>query len=197
MDSLTLIITTSASVIAIIVGFIQLRKWRSQRKSRPYLDMEVRYTGYQSTNKGISPNAMPRQGENYFRNDETLHVFEHNRVIEISIINNSEEIAFYPQLFICEESIQPVFLAFDTLVPIEPVNVRSLSGTYTELEEKIPRERTQAGNFPSVEQKENFSVLIQYQNTKRTKFFTVITGLTNGVEHLTSMPHGYIPMTHI
>lgn len=181
---------TIATIIGGIVGVVQLVKW-VRSTPRPYLDFDIRYGGGTSRPLGISPRARPNPGEDFFRADETLHCYELTKKFTISLINNSEVAALYPTLYIYKNSFKPKISRFNSLTPVKSHETLTLNAAHMQVEEKLPRERTQLENFPSIELKTKFRLVVEYQDAKRKKFYTLFDGSNNQSQYIKRLPKDF------
>jgi hypothetical protein len=139
---------------------------------RPRLDIKLQYKGGSTVNLGISPAARPNPGEDYFRADETFHVFELVRKITLTLVNNSDSAAFYPKIHLHSDSLQLSLAPLDSVYPVKAHEHREIECYYSEKEVKLPRDRTDLMNFPTREQKESVNILVEYQDSNQNKYYT-------------------------
>lgn len=182
-----IIITT---VIGGVVGLVQLIKWL-KKSGRPYVDVQLRFEGGQSIPLGISPRARPNPGENFFRADESLHCYELRKKISIILINNSEVAALYPKLYIHNDSFKPVVAKFNNLVPLKAHETIFLQAEYSEIEEKLPKHRTQLENFPSEVLRKNLKMIVEYQDSQRKKYYSMLDGSNNQTKYVRKIAKGF------
>ena len=189
-----------ATIIGLVVGIVQLYKWLKkpkesvrydqQSKVRPFIDIDVSYVRPSSKPRGISPNAAPNPGQNYYIASETLKLWELEINIVVTLVNNSDTAALYPKLYVHEDSFKPTFGGLNASQPIRPYDSIAIEGSCTKLEERIPRERTSPHDFPSQKAKNNFKLLVEYQNKDQEVFYTLFTG-DYGNKYLEVRPDGF------
>ncbi len=190
-----------ATLIGGAVAVVQLIKWLKKPKEpvevkgssevRPFVDVEVSYQGGSSGSRGRSPNAKPNPGQNYFIADETLNIWELKRKIVISLVNNSDVAALYPKVRVHPESFQPKLGRLNEVQPIKAHESVQIECSYTETEEKIPRERTKLDHFPSAEQKNDLRILVEYQSSNRITYYTLFSGQGKKNEYFEVRPDGF------
>jgi hypothetical protein len=155
-------------IVAVITAVIPyLRKRFSER---PRLEMIAKWNGGSSAPKGLSM-------RNEFVNgvvelEKAIQVFELRYRYILTIFNNSDQTAYYPMLYFDSGG-------YDMKVqelPPHPISNSAQIDLKIELvmiEEATGWERTDTSEFPLA--LEGANILLEYQNSHRIKFYTMIT----------------------
>lgn len=161
-------------IIGIVVGLIVAivpYLW-NKYFARPELTIEIIKDGGTSSPRGLSSkNKVNEEGS--IDGFTAIRVFELTWKFQIRITNNSELTAFYPDLTFNPNG--PKFNLIDklnTFQPIQPIETIVLKAENKKYEEKIGGDRTDVG----IQMPEEFSdlgLLLSYNNSHKSKFFTL------------------------
>ena len=178
-------------IIGIIIAIIPY--FRRKYILRPELTIEiVKAGGGSSSPRGLSPRNKVNE-EGFIDGNTAINVFELNWRFKIKITNNSDLIAFYPELEFNPHG--PKFTLIDKLDhlrPIEPAETVELKVEYRKYEEKTGQERTNVGRDTPPEF-DDLGLLLSYQSSKKIKFYTLyeFNGTGNKYKFLRKGPKEY------
>ena len=157
-------------LIGIIIAIIPYL--RRKYFLRPDLTIEIVSDGGSSSSIGLSSkNVVTNEG--YIYGNNAIRVFELNWRFKVRIINNSDLIAFYPELEFNPNG--PKFMLIDKLnklEPIEPAETIELKVEYRKYEEKIGKDRTNVDREIPPEFND-LGILLSYQSPKKSSFYTL------------------------
>lgn len=157
---------------------------------RPELTIEIVKDGGMSSPRGLShKNKVNEDG--YIDGRTAIRVFELNWKFQIKVTNNSELTAFYPELAFNPNG--PKFNLTDklnSLQPIKPTETLVLRADYRKYEEKTGEERTDVGRQMPEEFGE-LGILLTYQNSHKSKFYTLFDFNDKTNKFLNKRPNEY------
>lgn len=166
-------LSLAVGILSIIVGIIiaSIPYFRSKYILRPELTVDVNYIDGKSSPIGLSNRNDFSKG--YTIADTAIRIFELTWRFEITITNNSDQIALYPELI--SDPNGPKFTQIDNiniLTPIKPAESLTLEAKYKKYEESTGSERTYISEVGPDELKD-LNILLSYKNLKKRSFFTL------------------------
>jgi hypothetical protein len=175
-------------ILAIIIALIPFL-WKKYI-SRPEVTIEIMKIGGSSSLRGLSHKNKVNE-EGYIDRNNAINIFELTWQFNIRITNNSELTAFYPELNFNPNG--PKFILLDKLNKLQPIKTTEsieISVEYRKYEEKTGEERTIPGNEMPIEFTD-LGLLLTYQNSYKTVFYTLYNFSNNQNEFLKKRPSEY------
>lgn len=172
-----IVIGIAGIVVGILIAVIPY--FRRKYFLRPELTIEIIKDGGSSSPRGLSAKNKVNE-EGYIDGHTAIRVFELTWRFKIRITNNSDFTAFYPHLEFNPNG--PKFKIIDklnSLQPIKPTEPIELKAEYNKYEEKSGQDRTNVGRHMPPEF-EDLGILLEYQNSKKSKFYTLYDYNTDG-----------------
>jgi hypothetical protein len=185
MEHIIAILSILFAIVIAIIPFL----W-NRYIERPEVTIEIINNGGSSSPKGISAKNTVNE-EGYIDGNNAILIFELTWIFKIRITNNSELTAFYPKLNFNPNG--PRFSLIDKLNELQPIKSAEtieLNFEYRKFEEKSGKERTLVGR----EMPEEFSdlgILLAYQNSYKTDFYTLYYFSENRSVFLRKKPREY------
>lgn len=137
----------------------------------PYLTLEIKLRECQSSPIGFS-NESILTSEGYIDGDEEIQFFEIECKLEFIIRNNSNNSAFFPKLYIINNSINLTEIdKINYNDPIKACDLKIIQYKYIYKEKKTIGKRSDLNEFPV--QMENLEILLSYKNESNTNFYTL------------------------
>mgnify|MGYP001008799072 CR=1 FL=1 len=157
--------------IIVAVGIALIPYIKSKYFTRPELTCQIIYQNGMSTPIGVSPKTDTSKG--YYEADTAIRIFELTWKFELKITNNSDQVAFYPEMQISPSGLKfTITEEFDKFKPIKETESISLNCEYIKIEETTGKDRTQISNgFP--EEIRNIDLLLSYRNKHKREFYTI------------------------
>jgi hypothetical protein len=158
--------------------------------TRPELTIEIIKEGGSNSPRGLSHRNVVNE-EGYIDGRTAIRIFELTWRFQIRVTNNSELTAFYPELIFNPNG--PKFNLIDklnTLQPIKPTETIFLKAEYRKYEEKTSEERTDVGR-QMPEEFSDLGLLLTYQNSHKSKFYTLFNFNEKTNKFLSKRPNEY------
>lgn len=175
-------------IVGLIIAIVPFL-WK-RYVARPKLTIEIIKDGGMSSQRGVSSNNKVNE-EGYIDARTAIRVFELTWKFKIAITNNSELTALYTDLTFNPNG--PKFNLIDklnSLRPIKPAETVELEAEYSKYEEKTGDDRTDIGKqLP--EEFEHLGLLLSYQNSHNSKFYTLFAFNENKNKFLNGKPNEY------
>ncbi|RYE44968.1 MAG: hypothetical protein EOP48_22325 [Sphingobacteriales bacterium] len=165
MEVLLAVLGIIVTVILAVIPFL-----RKKFAERPRLEMVAKRNGGSSGSRGLS--MLNEFIEGVVEMEKAIHVFQLKYRYQLTIFNNSDQTAYYPVLYFDARKYN---IEVQELPP-HPISNSTkieLRMELSMLEEKTGFERTDTSDFPAV--LEGVHILLEYQNTHKTKFYTLVT----------------------
>jgi hypothetical protein len=172
-----IILTIVGLILTVLLALIPF--FRNKYANRPRLEMQLLKKGGSSHQLGISQKNDFSKGE--LDAITVIRVFELKYRFELKIVNNSDYVAYYPRLI--ADVNRNNFTNIDPL-PKHPITNSSeilLKAEFVTMEECSGFQRSDTSKFPK--ELEGVKILLEYQNTHKTKFYTLFTIYENGNEN--------------
>jgi hypothetical protein len=179
-------------IVAIIIGLViaVIPFLWNRYVARPEVTIEIIKNGSSSSPRGFS-NENKVNEEGYIDGNNAIRIFELTWKFKIRITNNSELTAFYPELNFNPNG--PKFTLIDQLNKLQPIKTTEsieLEVEYRKYEEKTGQERTNVGREIPTEFSD-LGLLLSYQNSHKTNFYTLYNFNDNKNEFLKKGPREY------
>jgi hypothetical protein len=160
-------------ILGIIVGLIiaVIPYFWSKYYVRPELTLEIVSDGGISSPQGLSNKNDFTKGA--IEAETAIRIFELTWKFNVVIRNNSDLIAFYPEIEFNPKG--PKFTQLDKLnklQPIKPAESLILKAEYRKFEESTGKNRTQIGRTPPSEFSD-LGILVGYENSKKRRFYSL------------------------
>lgn len=170
MDPISVIIGVSGLIISVLLALIPY--FRKVYLLGPELTIELLPDGGSSGNRGLSSKNDKSKG--YVERDSAIFIFEVTWKMNLRITNNSNVVAYYPEISFLNQKIGFTSLEkLDKNAPIKENQQITLKGTYTMFEELDGRNRTQVSGLP--EHLKDLKILLKYKNPSKKTFYTYFT----------------------
>jgi hypothetical protein len=170
MDPISVLISVFGLIITVLLALIPY--FRKVYFLGPELTIELLPDGGSSGNRGLSSKNDKSKG--YVDRDSAIFIFEVTWKMNLRITNNSNMIAYYPEILFLNQKIGFTSLEkLDRNVPIRENQQITLKGTYTMFEELDGRNRTQVSGLP--EHLKDLKILLKYKNPSKKTFYTYFT----------------------
>jgi hypothetical protein len=156
-------------VTGIVVGIYPY--YRSKYILRPELTIEITSKGGLSAPRGLSSkNVLNSEGN--IDGNNAIRIFELTWRFKVTITNNSDLTAFYPELEFNPTGSKFRIDKINRLKPIKPSESLELLGEFNKYEEVEGKNRTDVGKAPPTEFSE-LELLLGYENSKKRRFYTL------------------------
>ncbi len=186
MEILISVITLIIALSTALVPFL----WK-RYISRPEITIQILLINFISSNLGLSSkNELNEEG--FIDGNNAINMFELTWKFKIRITNNSELTAFYPELQFKPDG--PIFKLIDSLdkyYPLRSAETIELFFEYRKFEEKAGKERTVPSKVLP-EELNHFGLLLSYQNSYKSKFYTLFNNSDKSNVFLRYKPSQYI-----
>lgn len=164
------IVGTASLVLTIL---ILIGNWvRRKFFLRPELTIQIKFDGGKTNPIGLSSNNDFSSGSVDGR--EALRIFRVTWNFNVTITNNSDHTAYYPEFEF--NPLGPRFTKLDDLdkyKPIKPGDSVTLKAEHSYFEEKKGEERTHPNSKASPDHMNSLEILLEYQNGSKQKFRTL------------------------
>lgn len=161
-------------IVAIIIALIPYI--RSKYFLGPKLTLEITKEGGRSTNEGLS--AMNDTSKGYVDGNTAIYIFGLTWKFSLILRNSSDHNAFFPKFHFIPS--RPRFTKMDQINSLKPIKTGDelvIEAEYSIFEEAQVKERTKIKGFPP--EIEDLKILIEYQNSKERKFYTLFDNSTS------------------
>lgn len=176
--ALNIILGTIGLISTVLIALIPY--FRKTYFIGPELTIELEADGGFSLNKGLSSKNDISNG--FIEIDSTIYVYEVTWKINLKITNNSNIIAYYPELNFLNQQVGFTHLErLDKNIPIKENEQITLKGTYMMYEEVAGKDRTATNGLPP--NFNNLKILLSYKNPDKRKFYTFFTNSKTNIKN--------------
>ena len=159
--------------------------------TRPEITIQILLINFISSNLGLS-SKNELNDEGFIDGNNAINMFELTWKFKIRITNNSDLTAFFPELkFNPAGPTLKLIDSLDKYNPLKSAESIELSLEYKKFEEKTGKERTVASRELPVELN-HFGLLLSYQNSYKSKFYTLFNNSDKSNVFLRYKPSQYI-----
>jgi len=163
-------------IVGIIIGLIGIvvgiyPYYRSKYILRPELTIEITSKAGLSSTRGLSSKNVVNS-EGYIDGNNAIRIFELTWRFKVTITNNSDLIAFYPELEFNPTGSKFKIDKINRLKPIKPSESLELSGEFNKYVEVEGKNKSDVGKTLPTEFSE-LELLLGYENSKKRRFYTL------------------------
>ncbi len=175
-------------LIGVIIAIVPII-WKKYF-SRPEMTIEFIKNGGLSSPRGYSiKNKLTKEG--YIDGSKAICIFELIWKFKIRITNNSDQVAYYTQLDFNPNGPKVVLITnLNSFQPIKSAESVDFELEYRKYEEKLGNERTDLSKVSPIEF-DDLGVLLSYQNSHKTNFYTLYNFTDNKNIFLRKKPTEY------